>query len=768
MFSRVLWGIFLFTSLVFSLELHLHSGWNLLALDSNVTLNSFKNSVGVENLLVIQSEDKVYKKSYVDANKSFLNDFESFSDTQGAWVKVAKNAVFDYKPKQFVGSPKLELKEGWNLIKPTTSMDLQKILEQLGSDNVEVILGEDGAYKKSYVDNNRSYLNDFKGFDPHKGYWVKVKSSSSVKFTTKPTLKALSFNGEVLVQNVDNYRVELWANNYPANEISNDYIAVDASIEGDKLTTVFKVNSTYPADTVFLLKVFDSSGNLLAHSKSVTIKNELISFENIAIDNSNNGSSGNNSSVDESLKFRGIQLYALNMPISKYKLNAITDSDLNRLSNLDKLKIANKLLASLYYGMPYKRLQSLLDNGNFIATLKQEMQGHSSNFTQVQNSIMDESLYKDDCYCNMKALAMLYHLKMGKEFIDRWAAYVLNQTILFSPAYELSTVSRQNICNVNAELVNGFSDHYTMEYITLMHTMSENNWRRFRSPEDNGREMLEIYNMDFNDTKVPIAAKALQNWHLEGSSNTLIVGPNRNSEPLNLFGTTIYNGVDFYSGLVKNSKFKQTVVKRLVNIYFPYYTKSQKADVAESILSSNPMTFEDLLLQIVFSKEYLYNSQKYMSAEERFLSLAKKMDMNGEGYYYFVYIRKDLEKMHQASMHYKLGRTDTIPSDTYSTTIYKNFIRSYMLDPVRGEGQWGWNPKVVIEDGFGKEPKDNLSEYIDYIFKNMLNRKPLDREKELLTRIIGENTSDRLNITNIIFAYIVKLNEFYRFDSIKG
>ena len=471
--------------------------------------------------------------------------------------------------------------------------------------------------------------------------------------------------------------------------------------------------------------------------------------------------------IDENEVYRGIKVYKRDLPFSKYTLLPISDKEFNSLSFEDRLKVANKLLATLYYGFPQKELEKMINSKNFISTIQKSIYQKSPNFEEVEKLLANKEVYKSHCECSMKALARLFHLKFGREFVDRWMAYVLNQTILFSPAYELDTVSSENICNVNAELINGFTDHYSMRFLTFLHTTSENNWRRFRSPEDNGREMLEIYNMDFNDSHVPIAARALQNWKLEGSRNTLIIGPNRNYKALQLFDTTIYNGIDFYAALVKYKEFVPTIVKRLVNIYFPYFSKEKKSNVVTKILQSHPETFQDVLLQIVFSKEYLLNSKKYMSAEERYLSLAKKMGMVGEGYYYFVSIRKDLEKMHQASMIYKLGRTDTIPKDTYSVTIYKNFIRSYILDPIRGEGQWGWQPKVVIEDGFGKEPKEDLDGYIEYLFRYILSRKPLDKEIEVIKKVIKETrTSDRLNITNIIFSYIIKLSEFYRFDKV--
>ena len=64
---------------------------------------------------------------------------------------------------------------------------------------------------------------------------------------------------------------------------------------------------------------------------------------------------------------------------------------------------------------------------------------------------------------------------------------------------------------------------------------------------------------------VPLAAKALKNWKLDRRSNTLMIGLDENTEPIDdLFaGTTIVNGTDFYSALVLQSNF-------LENWQFPY------------------------------------------------------------------------------------------------------------------------------------------------------------------------------------------------------
>lgn len=755
--------LLIFAMVLFADKIELDSGWNLIGINSNIDLKTFKDRVGKDNLLVIQTVDKTYQKIYLDMNKSYLNDFKKFEDFKGAWVKVKNKVTVEYNSKRYFGKTTITLKKGWNLINPITNLTLEEIKKQVGDDNLLVVQGNKKTYKKVYEDQNLSFLNDFKHFEEPYGYWIKIAKNANLSFKSKPSIEAVDYKGNTIKYvTKDGLVVKILANNLPKIANSQDFIAVYGSINANSTKANLKLNSSYPDDTIFQIVIYDSANNIIYKSEYLNYDENLIKFKDIVVENS---TKQDNTNIDETQIYRGIQVYKANMPMDKYSLVALTDSEFNTLSYENKLMVANKLLASLYFGMPYKELDTLIKNGNFISTIKKLILKKESNLEDVEKLIANKEVYKKACYCSMLSLAKLFHLSFGKDFIDRWSAYFLNQTILFSPAYELKTVSSQNICNVNAELVNGFLDHYSIRFLTFLHMISENNWRRFRSPEDNGREMLEIYLMDFNDSHVPIAAKALQNWHLEGNQNTLVIDSNRNNKPLNLFDTTIYNGMDFYSELVKYKDFIPAVTKRLVDIYFPNFSKKQRDEVVLAIVQSNPGTFEDILLQIVFSKKYLYYAKRYMSIEERFLSLSKKMSIEAQGYYYFVHVRKAFENMGQSSMEYKLGRPSSIPKDTYSVIRYKNFIQDIMLDPIRREGDFGWNPYVVI-GGFNKDISSNLDEYIEYLFLYMVSRKPLDKERELLKNIIG-NSTNRLNITNIILAYISRLSEFYRFDAIK-
>jgi hypothetical protein len=281
--------------------------------------------------------------------------------------------------------------------------------------------------------------------------------------------------------------------------------------------------------------------------------------------------------------------------------------------------------------------------------------------------------------------------------------------------------------------VNLLEDDAGMRFITYVHMSSEDNWRRFRSPEDNGREMLEIYTFDVNDSHVPIAAKALQNWKLDKDNDTLVVGLNQNTQALSLFGTTIYNGDDFYREMVKSSDFTYGVVERLVEFFFPDSSETKVASLTQSIVSSNPETWQAILKQILFSKEYLLNTTKAKSAEETFFSLAKKIDYKTR-IYTMINFKKALENMHQATMKYKLGKLYRVPLDTLSFANYSKYIREEMLlkyseptyvDDYSSYARQGWSDSFVSMNNYEIDPFDGvktLHNFINYLFEVIASR----------------------------------------------
>ena len=504
------------------------------------------------------------------------------------------------------------------------------------------------------------------------------------------------------------------------------------------------------------------------HNKHTLIKWLLLLFISIFITNCGGGgtsSSSNSISIadpstgdefDRS-EYKGLEFYPKSLPVSDYSLNQLSNDEYNALTATQKQQVADKLLSTLFFGYPLKELQEEIDSGNFINNILSGLSEETTDKAWLENHILDEEIFQQSDYNEQEAvdiLARFYAMEeLDSYFLKNWIAYILTQTIMFSPAYELDSTHTPNIARVYNRIVMMLNVESGMRYITYVHMSSEDNWRRFRSPEDNGREMMEIFTLDMDDSHVPIAGKALQNWKLDRDSDTLVVSLNQNTQPLSLFGTTIYNGDDFYRELAKSSLFTKGATKRLVDFFFPNATLSKKSQITNSIVSSQPETWQDILLQIVFSEAYLLDNSRAKSAEELFFSVAKKTNFKHRTGTFHEF-KNALEEMHQASMKYKLGKLKRVPLDTLSFANYHKYFRERILlrksNPLKiaeytAWDRQGWDESFVANTNYTLNEEDgiaSLESFIQYLFNATISRNANDEEMTLFKEHMLRDKSD--------------------------
>ena len=505
-------------------------------------------------------------------------------------------------------------------------------------------------------------------------------------------------------------------------------------------------------------------------------------------------------------EYKGLVFYPKNLPVSDYALDQLTNAEFNALNRSQKDLVAEKLLSTLFFGYPLQELREKIDSGNFINDIIEGLSEERTNKAWLEDHILDDEKYKQVDYNEQEAvdiLARFYAMKeLDSYFFKNWTSYILTQTIMFSPAYELDSTHTPNIARVYNRIVMMLGVDSGMRYISYVHMASEDNWRRFRSPEDNGREMLEIFALDMDDSHVPIAGKALQNWKLDRDSDTLVVSLNQNTQPLTLFDTTIYTGDDFYRELAKSDLFTNGVTRRMVDFFFPNATGDKKHQITASIVSSKPETWQDILLQIVLSEEYLLHHSRAKSAEELFFSFAKKSEFNHRTSTFHEF-KDALEEMHQASMKYKLGKLKRVPLDTLSFASYHKYMRERVYlrksnpDKVDDYGAWdrqGWSESFVANENFNLDASDeeaSLVSFIHYLFNATIERDATQSELTLFkehmlrdqsetnTTQILDSTFDMLrtnsdpekqlkyresnknNIAVVVLDYITRLTETY-------
>lgn len=499
------------------------------------------------------------------------------------------------------------------------------------------------------------------------------------------------------------------------------------------------------------------------------------------------------------MSYQGLNYYTSPKSHQGYTLPQLSDREFNRLSATNKKLVADKLLSSLFFGYQYDELEALLSSGKFLCSIRKGLTERKNDIPKLEAQLLDNEVFEHYEYWDNEVhdiLARFYAMEhLDEYYLHNWIAYILTQTIMFSPAHELDSSHLPDVANVYNYLVMDMEDDISMRYSTYLHMISLENWRRFRSPEDNSREMLEIYSFDFDDTKIPLTATALQNWYLDEDYDTLVLGLNENYSPLSLFGTTIYDGFDFYRELAKSEGFQQGVIRRLVDFFFTQSDTAQKEYVINTIDRSNPETWQDILLQILFSKEYLLETEREKSAEELFYSLAKKLPYKHRTYT-FYYLNRDLNEMNQASMKYKLGKLDRTPLDSLSFAQYHKFIREDILrdyvcsDGLEGHDQDGWTPALTDEKYFSliqDEPKASMITFIDYLFKHIVQRPPTTSERNLFlnemlypdgSRFNGSynlwNQDDngcyygRIRAAREILDYLSRLSELYWFEGVNS
>ncbi len=303
--------------------------------------------------------------------------------------------------------------------------------------------------------------------------------------------------------------------------------------------------------------------------------------------------------------------------------------------------------------------------------------------------------------------------------------------------------------------------------------ISQENWRRFRSPEDNTREMMEILLGHFDDDDVPIAAQACKNWSLTDESDgyQLFIGFDDNTEPLKLLGRTVVDCYDFYDAVAEHSKLIPTIAARLVDIYFAGYTDEAKKQIANRIAASNTGTFRTLFSKIIFSKEYLLKVERPKRFEETFFNIAHRINWFANrnffkdiNHAYSGSSYPSLYNMKQAAMTYKLGKPVAIPLDTLSFSYYHKAVRERLLidkksDPFN-DNDGGWQAEFIDINLAGDD-------FINYLFLAILSRNATTEELAELSQIMTDRgygydkEGKEMHRAMIVMDYISRLSELY-------
>lgn len=472
---------------------------------------------------------------------------------------------------------------------------------------------------------------------------------------------------------------------------------------------------------------------------------------------------------------------------SQVNMEKITEGEYNSLSVEQKYALSNRLMSALYKGVPARAFFDL-SKGMGAPSLKSEENYVSSVEAALAKPLVDKEVYLqkiNDRYSfdsSMKSkqypLAMLFEYPVSKELFDGWMTYRLANTILFSPAEELDSTDYTDIQRVFDRLMEMIGKDSSIEEIVYTHMNSQENWRRFRSPEDNTREMLEIYLKKYMDEDVPKAAVACKNWYLSDKSQgyQLMRSVNQNTKSMELLDTIITTCDDFYAAVSKHSSLVPAVVSTIVDHFFASYDANRKKAITDQIVATNPTTFRQVFKTILFSREYLISNERPKTFEEAFFNIAANVDWYANSSFFqdlnkpstvFSPIER-LSDMKQDSMSYKLGRLAAVPLDSLSFSYYHRSIRSRLLTDRKVDqlntGDGGWQTAFIDVPLKGDD-------FIQYLFLSTLSRKASPREISIINGVLvsqgHDNENNKMEQAVVILDYVSRLSELYAFSAVK-
>jgi len=461
---------------------------------------------------------------------------------------------------------------------------------------------------------------------------------------------------------------------------------------------------------------------------------------------------------------------------------ALSSSEYEQLSPEAQYVVANRLVGTLYKGVPADEFFDLNqgltepqigDGENFLHRTARQLTQELPDSARYLQQTNDNYDFNTTRYAQEMPIALMFELPISRDLFTHWMAYTLANTILFSPALEMDSADYFDVHRVYSKLVSRINSNMDIREIIYQHMISQENWRRFRSPEDNTREMIEIYLGLFDqDAEVPKASQACQNWHLTGDRQDyqLVITMDENIVPQKVLGEWISTCFDFYRTVSSHPKVIARIANVLVDHFFVEMDQTKRAALVQSIINSNPTRFEHIFTAILFSREYLLYSERPRRLEETFFNIAHKtkwhpyrrffQDLNNPS---GSASNPTLAQMKQPSMTLKLGRWPFQPLDSLSFSYYHKLVRERLLldrrTNLNNENDAGWEVSF-IDKAAGLSDDD----FIHYLFLNTVGRKAIEQEVTTLNEVFtnrGYGGQRRIERTLIVFDYVSRLPETY-------
>ncbi len=412
-------------------------------------------------------------------------------------------------------------------------------------------------------------------------------------------------------------------------------------------------------------------------------------------------------------------------------------------------------------------------------------------------------------------LARIKEYPISRDFYVQWMAYFLINTIMYSPAVEMESTDMIDAQNMYRFLTSNIRSGSTIRQMVRSNLPSLARWRVSRSSENHALEAYELYLGLFETEEDSVkGGTACKDFYLTDEDSGYVISTTNfpNTEPqLILDEYFITTCDDLYDVIAGHPLILPRAIEVLANYFFSGRSREDRVKIIESIKDSGAETYEEIFTALLFSREYLLNTERPRSFEESLMPLLDSLKWHpaatnssvDERIFEFMASGSEnppgsrwqilyLGNKGWHSMSLKIGRLPDVPMDALSFANYHKSIREHLLLNERSyDGSQSGIPGLIY-NGEGNDDDDlrdvvsqlSLTDYIHFLFLNTMQRKAsVDEVEGLITifddlflleldvnenQIIRPSTSNNRhnNIAEITFDYISRLPEFYYFKAI--
>ncbi len=524
----------------------------------------------------------------------------------------------------------------------------------------------------------------------------------------------------------------------------------------------------------------------------------------------------------------------------------LSQAEFNSLPAEAQYQVASKLYGTLFRGISAEEFFDLnagMNNlkpksSSFLNDTRQALKNTLSNdellavntviegFDSEGNANEDDAKYSfdpdTDANENEKAmqipLARIKEYPVSRDLYVQWMAYFLSNTIMYSPAVEMESTDTVDAQNMYRFLTSNIRDGSSVRQMVRSNLPSLARWRVSRSSENHALEAYELYlglfETEEDSVKGGIACK---DFYLTDEDSGYVISTTNipNTEPQLILGSFfITTCEDLYDVISGHPLIMPRATEALVNYLFSGRSREDRVNIINSIVNSGVESYEDIFTAMIFSREYLLNTERPRSFEESLMPLldtlkwdaaADPSDSAGKAIFEFMASGTTdprgngggnilyLGNKGWHSMSLKIGRLPDVPLDALSFANYHKSVREELLIDTRHYDGSQLDVPGLIYKGDGDDADENLrdvisqlslNDYMHFLFLNTMQRKATAQEITGLiaiyeglslleididgNQVIRPNTSNNHhnNIAQATFDYISRLPEFYYFKAV--